>query len=165
MAFAVQKWLRPPKHGAIGLWGAIGHVRHRKKSHCHKALSKKVISNSGFSLIDFCQKNCNSMSMAHALADHVFFISTNQMQPRCQSCVEFNGGFRGWHPFLLILKTTGLHLDRSMVVFCPVFGGHFGENPVHWSKSKTFFIAPNPPKPQRKCDWCNKKKAHPSGQN
>ena len=54
--------------------------------------------------IDFCQKNCNSMRMAHALADHVFFISTNQMQPRCQSCVEFNGEFRGWHPFLLILN-------------------------------------------------------------
>ena len=44
------------------------------------------------------------MSMAHALADHVFFISTNQMQPRCQSCVEFNGEFRGWPPFLLILN-------------------------------------------------------------
>ena len=27
---------------------------------------KKVISDSGFSLIDFCQKNCNSMSMGHA---------------------------------------------------------------------------------------------------
>ena len=71
---------------------------------CHRTLSKKVISNSGFSLIDFCQKNCNSMSMAHTLADHVFFISTNQMQPRCQSCVEFNGGFRGWPSFLLILN-------------------------------------------------------------
>ena len=78
--------------------------RHRKKKRCHRTLSKKVISNSGFSLIDFCQKNCNSMSMAHALADHVFFISTNQMQPRCQSCVEFNGGFRGWPLFLLILN-------------------------------------------------------------
>ena len=78
--------------------------RHRKKNHCHRTLSKKVISNSGFSLIDFCQKNCNSMRMAHALADHVFFISTNQMQPRCQSCVEFNGGFRGWPLFLLILN-------------------------------------------------------------
>ena len=55
-------------------------------------------------LIDFCQKNCNPMRMAHALADHVFFISTNQMQPRCQSCVEFNGGFRGWPLFLLILN-------------------------------------------------------------
>ena len=44
------------------------------------------------------------MSMAHALADHVFLISTNQMQPRCQSCVEFNGGFRGWPPFLAILN-------------------------------------------------------------
>ena len=78
--------------------------RHRKKKRCHRTLSKKVISNSGFSLIDFCQKNCNSMSMAHPLADHVFFISTNQMQPRCQSCVEFNGEFRGWPPFLLILN-------------------------------------------------------------
>ena len=78
--------------------------RHRKKNHCHRTLSKKVISNSGFSLIDFCQKNCNSMGMAHALADHVFFISTNQMQPRCLSCVEFNGGFRGWPPFLAILN-------------------------------------------------------------
>ena len=78
--------------------------RHRKKNHCHRTLSKKVISNSGFSLIDFCQKNCNSMRMAHALADHVFFISTNQMQPRCQSCVEFNGEFRGWPLFLLILN-------------------------------------------------------------
>ena len=71
---------------------------------CHRTLSKKVISNSGFSLIDFCQKNCNSMGMAHPLADHVFFISTNQMQPRCQSCVEFNGEFRGWPSFLLILN-------------------------------------------------------------
>ena len=71
---------------------------------CHRTLSKKVISNSGFSLIDFCQKNCNSMRMAHALANHVFFISTNQMQPRCQSCVEFNGEFRGWPLFLLILN-------------------------------------------------------------
>ena len=44
------------------------------------------------------------MRMAHALADHVFFISTNQMQPRCLSCVEFNGGFRGWPLFLLILN-------------------------------------------------------------
>ena len=44
------------------------------------------------------------MRMAHALADHVFFISTNQMQPRCQSCVEFNGEFRGWPLFLLILN-------------------------------------------------------------
>ena len=44
------------------------------------------------------------MSMAHPLAGHVFFISTNQMQPRCQSCVEFNGGFRGWPPFLAILN-------------------------------------------------------------
>ena len=76
----------------------------RKKNACVRYQEKKVISNSGFSLIDFCQKNCNSMSMAHPLADHVFFISTNQMQPRCQSCVEFNGEFRGWHPFLLILN-------------------------------------------------------------
>ena len=44
------------------------------------------------------------MRMAHALTDHVFFISTNQMQPRCQSCVEFNGEFRGWPLFLLILN-------------------------------------------------------------
>ena len=105
--FAVQKWLWPPKHGAIGLWGASGHATGRNiLTHCHKALSKKVArtSNSGFSLIDFCQKNCNSMRMAHALANHVFFISTNQMQPRCQSCVEFNGGFRGWPLFLLILN-------------------------------------------------------------
>ena len=76
----------------------------RKKNGCVRALSKKVISNSGFSLIDFCQKNCCSMRMAHALADHVFFISTNQMQPRCLSCVEFNGGFRRWPPFLAILN-------------------------------------------------------------
>ena len=72
-ALAPQTWC----HWLVGgKW-----PRHRKKSGCHRALSKKVISNSGFSLIDFCQKNCNSMSMAHALADHVFFISTNQMQP------------------------------------------------------------------------------------
>ena len=44
------------------------------------------------------------MGMAHALADHVFFISTNQMQSRCQPCAEFNGGFRGWPLFLLILN-------------------------------------------------------------
>ena len=44
------------------------------------------------------------MSMAHALADHIFFISTNQVQPRCQSCIEFNGEFRGWPPFLAILN-------------------------------------------------------------
>ena len=95
-ALASQTWC----HWLVGgKW-----PRHRKKNRCHRTLSKKVISNSGFSLIDFCQKNCNSMSMAHPLADHVFFISTNQMQPRCQSCVEFNGEFRGWHPFLLILN-------------------------------------------------------------
>ena len=75
---------------------------YQEKNGCHRTLSKKIISNLGFSLIDFCQKNCNSMRMAHALANHVFFISTNQMQPRCQSCVEFNGGFRGWPLFLLI---------------------------------------------------------------
>ena len=89
--------------------GQIDHCKHQtishtQKKHCHRTLSKKVISNSGFSLIDFCQKNCNSMRMVHALAGHVFFISTNQMQPRCQSCVEFNGGFRGWPLFLLILN-------------------------------------------------------------
>ena len=78
--------------------------RNRKKKHWDRTLSKKVISNSGFSLIDFCQKNDNSMRMAHALTDHVFFISTNQMQPRCLSCVEFNGEFRGWPPFLVILN-------------------------------------------------------------
>ena len=95
-ALAPQTWC----HWLVGCgWPCI-----RKKNGCHRTLSKKVISNSGFSLIDFCQKNCNFMGMAHALADHIFFISTNQVQPRCQSCIEFNGEFRGWPPFLAILN-------------------------------------------------------------
>ena len=96
VAPAPQTWC----HWLVGCgWPCI-----RKKNGCHRTLSKKVISNSGFSLIDFCQKNCNSMGMAHPLADHVFFISTNQVQPRCQPCAEPKGGFRGWPPFLVILN-------------------------------------------------------------
>ena len=96
VASAPQTWC----HWLVGGgWPCV-----RKKNGCHRTLSKKVISNSGFSLIDFCQKNCNFMGMAHALADHIFFISTNQVQPRCQSCIEFNGELRGWPPFLAILN-------------------------------------------------------------
>ena len=74
----------------------------RKRRKVQSSLTNSILL--AFIRIDFCQKNCCSMRMAYALADHVFFISTNQMQPRCQSCVEFKGEFRGWHPFLLILN-------------------------------------------------------------
>ena len=41
VTFAVQKWPRPPKHGAIGLWGVGGHVSGKKMAvtgHCQKKL-------------------------------------------------------------------------------------------------------------------------------
>ena len=93
----------PPNMVLLACGGWVS-MYQEKKCLCQVSGKKKVISNSGCSLIDFCQKNCNFMSMAHALAGHIFLISTNQVQPRCQSCVEFNGEFRGWHPFLLILN-------------------------------------------------------------
>ena len=134
---ATQTWC----HWLVGGgWPCI-----RKKYGCHRTLSKKVISNSGFSLIDFCQKNCNSMRMAHALADHVFFISTNQMQPRCQSCVEFNGEFRGWHPFLLILNPLQAVAKSKCGKLLFSIIATTWQDPIHCGQPRPHVTAPKTP--------------------
>ena len=81
----------------------------QEKKRCHRTLAKKVISDSGFSLIDFCQKNCNSMSMAGPCPGKPCFFYFNKPDATKVSIlqcrfVEFNGGFRGWPPFLAILN-------------------------------------------------------------